>query len=128
VAASMGANPGVKTDETRRDGRPGSASTGARAREGFERLLARVALNEVGLVLSREVSRLLRTDKRTLTTPLDERYLPLLHDRCSEMHVVIRVIIVRTPLEESAFDLRRTQALVKAKARPVDVRCERRRI
>jgi DNA invertase Pin-like site-specific DNA recombinase len=40
-----------------------SASLGARTREHFERLLAMVALKEVGLVLSREVSRLLRTDK-----------------------------------------------------------------
>jgi DNA invertase Pin-like site-specific DNA recombinase len=40
-----------------------SASVGARSREGFERLLAMVALNEVGLVMSRELSRLSRTDK-----------------------------------------------------------------
>jgi DNA invertase Pin-like site-specific DNA recombinase len=40
-----------------------SAAAGARVREGFERVLAQVALNQVGLVLSREVSRLLRTDK-----------------------------------------------------------------
>ena len=40
-----------------------SASAGARTREGFERLLAMVALNEVGLVMSRELSRLSRTDK-----------------------------------------------------------------
>lgn len=40
-----------------------SASVGARAREDFERLLAMVALREVGLILSREVSRLSRTDK-----------------------------------------------------------------
>lgn len=40
-----------------------SAAAGARTREGFERLLAMVALNEVGLVMSRELSRLSRTDK-----------------------------------------------------------------
>lgn len=40
-----------------------SAGTGAKTRVGFERLLAQVALNEVGLVMSREVSRLSRTDK-----------------------------------------------------------------
>jgi DNA invertase Pin-like site-specific DNA recombinase len=40
-----------------------SAGTGAKTRAGFERLLAQVALNEVGLVMSRELSRLSRTDK-----------------------------------------------------------------
>ena len=40
-----------------------SASVGARDRQGFERLLAAVALGDVGIVLSREVSRLSRTDK-----------------------------------------------------------------
>lgn len=40
-----------------------SASVGARPRVGFERVLSQVALGQVGLVLSREVSRLLRTDK-----------------------------------------------------------------
>jgi DNA invertase Pin-like site-specific DNA recombinase len=40
-----------------------SASVGARVREDFEKLLAMVALKEAGLILSREVSRLLRTDK-----------------------------------------------------------------
>lgn len=40
-----------------------SASLGARQRQGFEQLLASVALNQVGLILSREVSRLLRTNK-----------------------------------------------------------------
>jgi hypothetical protein len=40
-----------------------SASLGARRREGFERLLGAVALGEVGLLLSREASRLSRTDK-----------------------------------------------------------------
>ncbi len=40
-----------------------SASAGARPREGFERQLASMALNEVGLVLSRDVSRLSRSDK-----------------------------------------------------------------
>jgi len=40
-----------------------SASMGARRREGFERLLAAVALGDVGIVVSREVSRLSRTDK-----------------------------------------------------------------
>jgi DNA invertase Pin-like site-specific DNA recombinase len=40
-----------------------SAAVGAAARIGFERLLAQVALGEVGLILSREVSRLSRTDK-----------------------------------------------------------------
>lgn len=40
-----------------------SASLGAAPREGFARLLASVALGEVGIVLSREVARLSRTDK-----------------------------------------------------------------
>lgn len=40
-----------------------SASPGAAVREGFERVISAVALGEVGLVLSREVSRLSRTDK-----------------------------------------------------------------
>ena len=40
-----------------------SAAIGAGPREGFERLIASVAMGEVGLVLSREVSRLSRTDK-----------------------------------------------------------------
>jgi DNA invertase Pin-like site-specific DNA recombinase len=40
-----------------------SASLGAAPRAGFERLLAAVALGEVGIVLSREVARLSRTDK-----------------------------------------------------------------
>lgn len=40
-----------------------SAALGAAPREGFARLLASVALGEAGLVLSRQVSRLARTDK-----------------------------------------------------------------
>ena len=40
-----------------------SASLGAAAREGFDRLVASVALGEVGMVLGRELSRLTRTDK-----------------------------------------------------------------
>jgi DNA invertase Pin-like site-specific DNA recombinase len=40
-----------------------SAAVGARVREDFERLLAKVALKEVGLVISRELSRLIRTDR-----------------------------------------------------------------
>lgn len=40
-----------------------SAGIGARRREGFDRLIASVAVGEVGIVLSREVSRLSRTDK-----------------------------------------------------------------
>ncbi|MGB5603495.1 MAG: recombinase family protein, partial [Gammaproteobacteria bacterium] len=40
-----------------------SAATGAQAREGFERVLASVAMGQVGMVLSRELSRLSRTDK-----------------------------------------------------------------
>ena len=38
-------------------------ASGARSREGFKQLLASVALGEVGMVLSREPSRLSRTDK-----------------------------------------------------------------
>ena len=38
-----------------------SAARGAPAREGFKQLLASVALGEVGIVLSRELSRLSRT-------------------------------------------------------------------
>lgn len=40
-----------------------SAAIGAGPREGFERLIAAVALGEVGIVFSREVSRLSRPDK-----------------------------------------------------------------
>jgi DNA invertase Pin-like site-specific DNA recombinase len=40
-----------------------SAAIGAICREGFERVLSSVALGEVGIVVSREVSRLSRTDK-----------------------------------------------------------------
>jgi len=40
-----------------------SAASGAKARSGFKQLLASVALGEVGLILSRELSRLSRTDK-----------------------------------------------------------------
>src|SRR6202171_914317 len=40
-----------------------SAAIGAVYREGFERVLSCVALGEVGIVVSREVSRLSRTDK-----------------------------------------------------------------
>lgn len=40
-----------------------SAAVGARRREGFERLIAAVAVGEVGLVLSIEASRLSRTDQ-----------------------------------------------------------------
>lgn len=40
-----------------------SASLGARQREDFERLIATVALGEVGIIFSRELSRLFRTDK-----------------------------------------------------------------
>jgi DNA invertase Pin-like site-specific DNA recombinase len=40
-----------------------SAAVGAARREGFERLIASVAMGQVGIVLSREASRLSRTDK-----------------------------------------------------------------
>src|SRR5207247_3972541 len=40
-----------------------SAALGAKSREGFKQLLASVALGEVGMILSREISRLWRTDK-----------------------------------------------------------------
>ena len=40
-----------------------SAAPGTQVRDGFKQLLASVALGEVGLVLSRELSRLSRTDK-----------------------------------------------------------------
>jgi len=40
-----------------------SAALGAARREGFERLVASVALGEVGIVFSREASRLSRTDR-----------------------------------------------------------------
>lgn len=40
-----------------------SAASGAPARDGFKELLASIALGEVGLVLSRELSRLSRTDQ-----------------------------------------------------------------
>jgi hypothetical protein len=40
-----------------------SAAMASASREGFERVLSSVALGEVGIVVSREVSRLSRTDK-----------------------------------------------------------------
>ena len=40
-----------------------SAALAARRREGFERLLGAISLGQVGLILSRELSRLLRTDR-----------------------------------------------------------------
>ena len=40
-----------------------SASSGSQTREGFKQLLAGIAFGEVGMVLSREPSRLSRTDK-----------------------------------------------------------------
>jgi DNA invertase Pin-like site-specific DNA recombinase len=40
-----------------------SAAAGSRRRQGFERLLSLVALGQVGIVLSREVSRLSRNDQ-----------------------------------------------------------------
>lgn len=40
-----------------------SAAPGAPEREGFKGLIASVAVGEVGIILSRELSRLLRTDK-----------------------------------------------------------------
>jgi DNA invertase Pin-like site-specific DNA recombinase len=40
-----------------------SAAIAAKRREDFERLLGAVALSEVGIILSRELARLLRTDK-----------------------------------------------------------------
>ncbi|MGH8537252.1 MAG: recombinase family protein [Gammaproteobacteria bacterium] len=44
-----------------------SAGPGAQARESFKQLLASVALGDVGIVLSRELSRLSRTDKDGVT-------------------------------------------------------------
>ena len=40
-----------------------SASIGAKQRKGFQSMIASIALGDVGLILSREVSRLSRTDK-----------------------------------------------------------------
>jgi DNA invertase Pin-like site-specific DNA recombinase len=40
-----------------------SASLGAASRQGFDRLVASVALGEVGIILGRELSRLVRSDK-----------------------------------------------------------------
>ena len=40
-----------------------SASLGAAQRDGFDRLVGAVARGEVGIVMNREVSRLIRTDK-----------------------------------------------------------------
>ncbi len=40
-----------------------SAAVAAKQREGFQRLLGSVALGEIGIILSRELSRLLRTDR-----------------------------------------------------------------
>ena len=40
-----------------------SASVGSAKREGFDRLVSSVALGDVGMILGREISRLVRTDK-----------------------------------------------------------------
>jgi DNA invertase Pin-like site-specific DNA recombinase len=40
-----------------------SASSGSRERPGFQQLLTSVAVGDVGIILSRELSRLSRTDK-----------------------------------------------------------------
>src|SRR5262245_11216979 len=40
-----------------------SAGLASKKRQGFERLLANIALREIGIVFCREVSRLSRTDK-----------------------------------------------------------------
>jgi DNA invertase Pin-like site-specific DNA recombinase len=40
-----------------------SAATGAARRDGFERITSLVAVGEAGIILSREASRLSRTDK-----------------------------------------------------------------
>ena len=40
-----------------------SAATAATQREGFQKLLGAIALGEIGIVLARELSRLLRTDR-----------------------------------------------------------------
>ena len=47
----------------RSDTRRSSASLASAQREGFERVLSLVALGEIGIVGSRELSRLSRTDK-----------------------------------------------------------------
>ena len=44
-----------------------SAGSGARQRPGFQQLLTDVALGDVGIILSRELSRLSRTDKDCVT-------------------------------------------------------------
>ncbi len=40
-----------------------SAAVAAKKREGFQQLLGSVALGEIGIILSRELSRLLRSDR-----------------------------------------------------------------
>ena len=61
--ADRGATLGFSRVEIVDEDLGSSAGVGARARQGFERLLAAVALGDVGIILSREVSRLSRTDK-----------------------------------------------------------------
>ena len=54
---------GWKTVEVIDEDLGASASVGAAQRKGFERLIGAVAIGEVGIVMSREASRLSRTDK-----------------------------------------------------------------
>ena len=65
-----------------------SAGSGARERPGFQQLLASVALGDVGIILSRELSRLSRTDKdwchlmevcQIFNTLLGDEQLSLIH-------------------------------------------------
>ena len=54
---------GFRTVEIIDDDLGYSAAPGASRREGFERLLSSIALGEVGIIFSREASRLSRNDK-----------------------------------------------------------------
>ena len=61
-----------------------SAGSGAQAREGFKQVLTSIAMGEVGIVLSRELSRLSRTRQRLV--PVDRVMPDLQHAdrRCRE--------------------------------------------
>ena len=68
-----------------------SAASAAPAREGFKELLASIALGEVGLVLSRELSRLSRTDQDWchLELPRFSGHLQTVQRRCSQWQRLI---------------------------------------
>ena len=73
-----------------------SAGMAAARREGFERVLSLVALGEIGIVGSREVSRLSRTDKDWCRSC---RWSPM-----SSLHVLIPVDALRLEINQQPLN------------------------